>query len=68
MESIDFDLRCALEDLTALLAFRADEKGVELTTLVEPDVPSGLRGDPGRIRQVLTNLAGNALKFTEEER
>jgi PAS domain S-box-containing protein len=65
MECIDFDLRYALEDLTALLAFRADEKGVELTTLVEPDVPSGLRGDPGRIRQVLTNLAGNALKFTE---
>ena len=66
MEHIDFDLRCSLEDLTALLAFRADGKGVELTTLVEPDVPSGLRGDPGRIRQVLTNLAGNALKFTEQ--
>ena len=65
MECIDFDLRSSLEDLTALLAFRANEKGVELTTLVEPDVPSVLRGDSGRIRQVLTNLAGNALKFTE---
>jgi two-component system sensor histidine kinase/response regulator len=65
MECIDFDLRTGLEDLTALLAFRANEKGVELTTLVEPDVPSVLRGDSGRIRQVLTNLAGNALKFTE---
>jgi two-component system, sensor histidine kinase and response regulator len=65
MENIDFDLRNTLEDLTALLAFRAYEKGIELTTLVEPDVPSRLQGDPGRLRQVLTNLAGNAIKFTE---
>jgi two-component system sensor histidine kinase/response regulator len=66
MESIDFDLRTTLEDLTTLLAFRANESGVELTTLVEPDVPQVLRGDPGRLRQVLTNLAGNAIKFTEQ--
>jgi CheY-like chemotaxis protein/HPt (histidine-containing phosphotransfer) domain-containing protein len=59
-------LRNALEDLTAILAFRAYEKGIELTTLVEADVPSQLRGDPGRLRQVLTNLAGNAIKFTEK--
>jgi PAS domain S-box-containing protein len=65
IENIDFDLRTTLEDLTALLAFRAYEKGIELTTLVEPDVPSRLRGDPGRLRQVLTNLAGNGIKFTE---
>ena len=65
-ETIDFDLRAGLEDLTALLAFRASEKGVELTTLVDPGVPAVLRGDPGRLRQVLMNLAGNAIKFTEQ--
>jgi PAS domain S-box-containing protein len=66
MESIDFDLRVTLEDLTTLLAFRAFEKGIELTTLIGADVPLVLRGDPGRLRQVLTNLAGNAIKFTEQ--
>jgi PAS domain S-box-containing protein len=65
MEAIDFDIRATLEDLTALLAFRAAENGVELTTLVDPGVPAVLQGDPGRLRQVLTNLAGNAIKFTE---
>jgi two-component system, sensor histidine kinase and response regulator len=66
MEVIDFDVRATLEDITALLAFRADEADVELTTLVDPDVPLVLSGDPGRLRQVLTNLAGNAIKFTKE--
>jgi PAS domain S-box-containing protein len=65
IEIIDFDLRTTMEDLTALLAFKAYEKGIELVTLVDPGVPSRLRGDPGRLRQVLTNLAGNAVKFTE---
>jgi two-component system, sensor histidine kinase and response regulator len=65
IEIIDFDLRTTMEDLTALLAFKAYEKGIELVTLVDPAVPSRLRGDPGRLRQVLTNLAGNAVKFTE---
>ncbi|MBN1630413.1 MAG: response regulator, partial [Thermoleophilia bacterium] len=65
-ENIDFDLRLTLEDMMALLAIRAHEKGLELAMLVEPDVPSSLKGDPGRLRQVLTNLVGNAIKFTEE--
>jgi PAS domain S-box-containing protein len=65
-ENIDFDLRLTLEDMMALLAIKAHEKGIELAVLVEPDVPSALRGDPGRLRQVLTNLVGNAIKFTDE--
>ena len=64
-EHIDFDLRLTLEDMMALLAIKAHEKNIELAVLVEPDVPSSLKGDPGRLRQVLTNLVGNAIKFTE---
>jgi two-component system sensor histidine kinase/response regulator len=65
-ENIDFDLRLTLEDMMALLAIKAHEKGVELVVLVEADVPSALRGDPGRLRQILTNLVGNAIKFTDD--
>lgn len=64
-EDIDFDLRLTLEDMLALMAIKAQEKGLELAMLVEPDVPSSLCGDPGRLRQVLTNLVANAIKFTE---
>jgi CheY-like chemotaxis protein/HPt (histidine-containing phosphotransfer) domain-containing protein len=63
-ETLDFDLRLTLEDMTDVLAIRAHEKGLEMACLVEPAVPSLLRGDPGRLRQILTNLAGNAIKFT----
>jgi len=66
LEIIDFNLRSALEEMLDLLAIRAHEKGLELVGMIEPVVPSLLRGDPGRLRQVLTNLVGNAIKFARE--
>ena len=66
MESIDFDLRAMLDDFASLLAMRAHEKGLEFLYSMAPDVPAALRGDPGRLRQVLTNLVGNAIKFTRK--
>ncbi|MBI5017506.1 MAG: response regulator [Deltaproteobacteria bacterium] len=66
LEVIDFDLRVLLDDLADAFAARCHERGLEYISLVEPDVPSLLRGDPGRLRQVLTNLVGNAVKFTAQ--
>jgi len=64
LERVDLDLRTTIEDVTALLAPRAHDKGLELIGVVCPTVRDGLRGDPFRLRQILTNLLGNAIKFT----
>ncbi len=65
LETLDFDLSSLLDDFAAALAVRANEKGLELLCAADPIVPTLLRGDPGRLRQILTNLAGNAIKFTQ---
>jgi two-component system sensor histidine kinase/response regulator len=66
LETINLDLRSTVEDVTVLLGGRAQDKGLELASLVEHDVPEALRGDPGRLRQVLANLLSNTIKFTDE--
>jgi signal transduction histidine kinase len=66
LEKLNFDLRTTVEEVARLLAERAGDKGLELISFVEYDVPTAVNGDPFRLRQVLTNLLGNAMKFTEE--
>jgi PAS domain S-box-containing protein len=66
LEDLDFDPRALIEDVIEMLAPRAHEKRLELACRIAPSVPSAVRGDPLRLRQVLTNLVGNAIKFTEQ--
>ena len=66
LELLDFDLRKILDDFAAIMALRAAEKKLTLTCTLSPDVNHLLRGDPGRLCQVLNNLAGNAIKFTHQ--
>ena len=63
-ENLAFDLRTTIEDALELLAEQAQSKGLELIGLVDAAVPVGVLGDPGRLRQILVNLVGNAIKFT----
>ncbi len=66
LECLDFDLRTTIEDAVEMIAFKAQDKGLDLACIIADDVPEFLRGDPGRLRQVLFNLLGNAIKFTQK--
>ncbi len=65
LETLDFDLHVLLEDTVRLYESRARKKGIELTLSIASGTPALLRGDPGRLRQIITNLIGNAIKFTD---
>jgi len=66
LENVNFDLRLTVESIADTLAPKACSRGLELASMVDHRVPTLLRGDPGRLRQVLMNLVGNAVKFTEK--
>lgn len=66
LEAVQFDLRAILDDVLSLFYGKSQEKGVELAVYVSDQVPEVLIGDPGRIRQIITNLMGNSIKFTEK--
>ena len=65
LENIGFNLRDCLEETLRTLSVRAAKKGLELACHIRPDVPGALMGDPGRLRQIIVNLVGNAIKFTD---
>ncbi|KAB2640120.1 MAG: PAS domain S-box protein [Verrucomicrobia bacterium] len=65
LEELDFDLATLLDDFTSSIALQAHDKGLALRCATDPAVPMRLRGDPGRLRQILTNLGSNAIKFTD---
>jgi PAS domain S-box-containing protein len=65
LEVTDFDLHRVVEDVIDLFALQAEHKDLHLASLIEADVPAAVSGDPGRVRQILTNLVGNAVKFTD---
>lgn len=66
LEAVQFDLRAILDDVLSLFSGKSQEKGVELAVFISDQVPEKLIGDPGRFRQIITNLMGNSIKFTEK--
>jgi signal transduction histidine kinase/DNA-binding response OmpR family regulator/HPt (histidine-containing phosphotransfer) domain-containing protein len=66
IESIDFDIRTVIEETADLVALKAQQKGLELICEIKPEIPRHLKGDPIRLRQIFTNLAYNAVKFTDK--
>ncbi len=66
LEILDFDLHSLLDDFAAAMAVKTHDKGLELLCAADPEVPDFIQGDPGRLRQILTNLTGNAIKFTHQ--
>jgi len=65
LEHIDFNIRTLVEDVAELLSVKADEKKIEIASLIANNVPAQITGDPGRLRQIIMNLTGNAIKFTK---
>jgi len=66
LEEINFELNSVIDEVNDVLALKAEKKGLEYVSFIEPGVPTALRGDPGRLRQILLNLVGNAVKFTNK--
>ena len=66
LEILDFDLRTTLEDVSNAMAVTAHRKGLEFACVIDHEVPALVQGDPGRLRQIVVNLSGNAIKFTEK--
>ena len=66
LEPINFDLHTVINEVTDVMLLRMQEKGLQLLVEFMPSVPRYLRGDPGRIKQIILNLVGNAIKFTNQ--
>ncbi|MBF0225514.1 MAG: response regulator [Desulfobacterales bacterium] len=66
LEILNFNIRTLVEDVAELLSMKAHEKGIEFACIIEHDIIPNIKGDPGRLRQILINLAGNSIKFTDK--
>ncbi len=66
LDRVVFDLTKTIEDVAELMAYKASEKGLELTCYIDPEISAEFKGDPSRIQQIVTNLVSNAVKFTDK--